>query len=217
MEELLKRGKKEQEEIDFFSQTDPVAERRVSGVGLGDKEQEVHAAQLDPMYYEAPPYPKELLDDEQVEVEKIRKAADNERRRKTRKLSVTDINKKMVSQIISNGMVEGRKVWTEEEIVQRDLYETIDSFKKKRDGEKFSAKKDERRASQGGLTLDDRLAVEKEQKIVVVDDDEYDPREEVEGGARGGGIGKVSKEAMREEAMSEANCQKGWEEGHKRA
>ncbi|GMI07742.1 hypothetical protein TrRE_jg2291, partial [Triparma retinervis] len=173
LDELKRRSKEEQERIEFYKTEE-----------LDDDE--ARAAEMDPLYYEAPPYPKELLKDELEEDEKRRKAIDDQRRRRTRKLSVTDTNKKMVSQIMANGLVEGRKVWTEEEIVQRDLDETISAFRKKRDTENWSEKKNVRRGGGGGGggdSLDARLGKE---KVVVVHDEDFDPRREIDEDAVGG-------------------------------
>ena len=195
LEEAKRRSQEEQQRIDFYKANNL------------DDEDEARAVEMDPMYYEAPPYPKELLKDEIEEEERRRKAIDDQRRKRNRKLSITDTNKKMVSQILANGLVEGRKIWTEEEIVERDLDETIDAFRKKRDTENWSKKKGARGGVKGtGDTLDARIGRGQEgakEKIIVVHDEDFDPRRNIEeddvgeevgdGNGRqseGGGMGK---------------------------
>ena len=100
--------------------------------GDSDDSDEDKLVNSDPLGAEGVPYPKELLKPEMSSREHRLEGLKKEKKEKMRRNSFSDESKKRVSSLIRDSMIEGRKVWTEQEIVDRDMAETIGRFKERR-------------------------------------------------------------------------------------
>ena len=119
-----------------------------------------------PKYFEAPPYPAELLRDE--EDEEARRLLDEERKKTDGRARQLEKNKKMVSKMITEGMINGRKVWTEDEIVDRDLDDVIKGLKERRDI----------RNAKSLAKASENIEVATDDVVEEVDDVDYNPEKD---------------------------------------
>ncbi|GMI04431.1 hypothetical protein TrLO_g15438 [Triparma laevis f. longispina] len=145
----------------------------------------------DPLGEQGVPYPKELLKAErsmkEIRLDNLKK----EKEDKIRRNSAADLNKKRVSGMIRDSMLDGRKIWTEQERVDRDMNESIDTLRKFRSSKEEHKKVVKERKNSifketgmGCLSLDERLKIEererreKELNPDPIDDEDYDSDKE---------------------------------------
>ncbi|GMI13613.1 hypothetical protein TrVE_jg2323 [Triparma verrucosa] len=145
----------------------------------------------DPLGDQGVPYPAELLQPErsmkEIRLDNLRK----EKEDKIRRNSAADINKKIVSGMVRDSMISGRKIWTEQERVDRDMNESIKTLRKFRSSKEEHQKVVKERKNSifketgmGSLSLDERLKIEERERCEKelnpdpIDDEEYDPEKE---------------------------------------